>query len=58
MFFINVPIDGNFLKEKTKIFAEKMNIDFKAFNCLFERFKKQTYSNSQKTLGRKSLGRF
>lgn len=37
----NTPIDGNFLKEKAKTFAEKMDIevDFKASNGWFEKFK-------------------
>ena len=37
----NIPIDGSFLKEKAKAFAEKknINIDLKTSNSWFEKFK-------------------
>ena len=39
----NTPTDGNVLKEKAKIFSEKMDIeiDFKASNGWFEKFKER-----------------
>ena len=56
----NVPIDGNFLKEMAKTFAEKMNInvDFKASGSWFEKFKSSLGVVFKKTVQRKWFSRF
>lgn len=49
----NTPIDGNFLKEKAKTFAEKMDIevDFKVSNGWFEKFKERHGLSFKKLCG-------
>ena len=55
-----VPIDGNFLKEKAKIFPNKININvnFKASNGWFEKFKSRYGLVFKKTVWRKCCDRF